>query len=231
MAKLRVCTFGVSLDGYGAGPGQCLEHPLGLGGEAVHAWAFATRSFHEMQGLAGGESGVDDDMFASGFANIGSFIMGRNMFGPARGPWGGDPWRGWWGEDPPFHVPVFVLTRHARDPLIMDGGTVFHFVTEGIEVALQRALGAAAGRDVRLGGGVATIKQYLAAGLIDELHLSFAGALLGRGESLFQGLDAAALGYGCRRTIAGERATHVFLSREIQAVPPEPKTRIRLLPG
>jgi dihydrofolate reductase len=213
MAKLRVCSFGVSLDGYGAGPGQDLEHPLGVGGEAVHRWAFATRSFNAMHGGEGGESGVDDDLYAQGFADIGAWIIGRNMFGPDRGPWGSEPWRGWWGENPPFHVPVFVLTRHGREPLILEGGNVFHFVTDGIEAALRGAMRAAGGKDVRLGGGPAVIRQYLEARMIDELHLALAPALLGKGESLFQGLDARALGYQCHRTLAGAGATHMFISR------------------
>jgi len=213
MARLRVSNFGLSLDGYGAGPGQDLEHPLGVGGEAVHAWAFGTRGFNAMHGQPGGETGVDDDIFAEGFDHVGAWIIGRNMFGPDRGPWGSDPWRGWWGENPPFHVPVFVLTRYAREPLALDGGNTFHFVTDGPQAALARALEAADGKDVRLGGGLATIRQYLQAGLIDELHLALAPTLLGRGESLFESLDAAALGYRCHRTVPGAGATHVYISR------------------
>jgi dihydrofolate reductase len=213
MARLRVCSFGVSLDGYGAGPDQSRDHPLGVGGETVHRWAFATHSFNRLHGREGGETGIDDDVFAAGFDKVGAWIIGRNMFGPSRGPWGNDPWRGWWGENPPFHVPVFVLTRYPRDPLVLQGGTVFQFVTDGIDAALDRAVEAADGKDVRLGGGPAVIRQYLEAGLVDELHLAVAPTLLGGGESLFQGLDLPALGYQCRSSLPGAGATHVFISR------------------
>src|SRR5256885_1654279 len=171
MTKLRVQSFSVSLDGYGAGPNQELENPLGVGGTALHKWAFATLTFRRMFGNDGGTSGIDDGFAARGFANIGAWIMGRNMFGPIRGPWPDDTWKGWWGDDPPYHTPVFVLTNHARAPITMDGGTVFHFVTDGFHAALERAALAAKDQDIRLGGGVSTIRQYLRAGLVDEMHI------------------------------------------------------------
>jgi len=203
------------LDGFGAGPDQAVAHPLGRGGEALHEWAFATRTFHQMTGRDGGETGIDDDMFAAGRVGVGAWIIGRNMFGPERGPWSADPWRGWWGEDPPFHVPVFVLTRQPREPLVMQGGTVFHFITDRIEAALEQATEAAGGKDVRLGGGVDVIRQYLRAGLIDEMHLAVAPTLIGRGESLFQDLDLPSLGYQVGRAVPGDHATHVFISRSL----------------
>ena len=193
MSKLRVNCFSVSLDGYGAGPDQSLENPLGVGGKAVHEWVFPTRTFQAMFGQDGGTTGVDDDFAARGFENLGAWVMGRNMFGPVRGPWPDDSWKGWWGKSPPYHVPVFVLTHHPRAPLTMEGGTTFHFVTEGIEAALERAREAAGGKDVRIGGGVATVRQYLEARLIDELRLAIAPVLLGGGENLFAGLDLPAL--------------------------------------
>jgi len=213
MSKLRVQSFALSLDGYGAGPNQDLDHPLGVGGRALHEWAFATRTFQKMFGGHGGSTGIDEDFAAAGFANIGAWILGRNMFGPIRGPWPDDQWKGWWGEEPPYHVPTFVLTHHARAPLTMKGGTVFHFVTDGIHAALEQARAAAGGRDVRIGGGTATVRQYLQARLIDELHLALRPVLLGRGESLFRDLDLRALGYQCTKSVAGERATHTFLQR------------------
>jgi dihydrofolate reductase len=221
MSRLRVHAFGISIDGYGAGPDQALESPMGTGGMALHQWVFGTKTFQRLHAefagpLAGGEpgrGGVDDAFAARGFENVGAWIMGRNMFGPQRGPWEGDSWRGFWGENPPYHVPVFVLTHHARPPIAMAGGTTFHFVTEGIEAALRRAREAAAGRDVRLGGGVATVRHYLAAGLIDELHLALAPALLGRGEHLLGGLDLLRLGYRCTERAASEHATHLVLKR------------------
>jgi len=214
MNRLRVASFSVSLDGFGAGADQSLEHPMGVGGMALHQWALATRSFHAMRGQDGGSTGVDDAFFVRGFANLGAWILGRNMFGPVRGPWPDESWRGWWGDEPPYHCPVFVLTAHARAPLAMQGGTVFHFVTDGIEAALARAREAAGGQDVRLGGGVATIRQYLRAGLIDEMHLAVAPVLLGRGEALFEGLDLPALGWRCTEQTASEKAMHVVLTRE-----------------
>jgi dihydrofolate reductase len=214
MAKLRVNSFTVSLDGYGAGPDQTVEHPLGVGGEDLHGWMVTTRTFRELYGNADGETGVDDDFTSRGFENLGAWIMGRNMFGPVRGPWPDDEWRGWWGDDPPYHVPVFVLTHHARDPIEMAGGTTFYFVTDGIEAALDRARGAAGDRDIRLGGGVSTIRQYLEARLIDEAHIAISPVLLGSGEHLMGGIDLSALGYRVAEHVNTPLATHVVLSRE-----------------
>jgi dihydrofolate reductase len=213
MPKLRVQSFTMSLDGYGAGPNQDLDNPLGVGGVALHEWAFATRTFRQMFGSEGGTSGIDDDFAARGFDNIGAWIMGRNMFGPIRGPWPDDAWKGWWGDNPPYHCPVFVLTRHPRAPITMDGGTTFHFVTDGIHAALERAAEAAEGRDIRLGGGVATIQQYLRAGLVDEMHLAISPILLGSGEHLFAGIDAAKLGYRCTQHVPTANATHIVLTK------------------
>jgi dihydrofolate reductase len=213
MSKLRVQSFAVSLDGFGAGPHQDLEHPLGVRGPELMEWFFNTRVWRDTHQLEGGETGVDNRMAAQGFEGIGAWILGRNMFGPVRGPWPDDSWKGWWGEEPPYHVPVFVLTHHARPPLAMQGGTVFHFVTDGIHAALERAKEAAKDRDVRLGGGVATIRQYLRAGLIDELHLAVRPVVLGQGEPLWQGLDLSALGYECSGYVPGERAAHVTLRK------------------
>jgi dihydrofolate reductase len=213
MSKLRVQSFAVSIDGFGAGPDQDLEHPLGVRGPELMEWFFATRIWREMHGQGEGETGVDNAMAEQGFEGIGAWILGRNMFGPVRGPWPDDSWQGWWGDEPPYHTPVFVLTHHARPPLTMAGGTVFHFVTDGIQSALRQAKAAAAGRDVRLGGGVATIREYLRAALIDELHLAMRPVLLGTGEHLLQGIDLRALGYECTESVAGERATHVTLRK------------------
>jgi dihydrofolate reductase len=214
MSRLRVNAFGISIDGYGAGPDQALENPMGVGGMALHQWVFGTKTFQKMTGdFAVGREGIDDDFAARGFDNLGAWIIGRNMFAPSRGPWLDDGWKGWWGETPPYHVPVFVLTHHARAPLAMQGGTTFHFVTEGIHAALKRAKEAAQGKDVRLGGGVATIRQYLAAGLIDEMHLAIAPALLGRGVNLFAGIDAVSLGYKCTQHVASENATHIVITK------------------
>lgn len=214
MSQVRVASFSISLDGYGAGPNQGLDHPLGVGGEALHNWAFATRTFQKtVMNAEGGTTGVDDDFIREGFENVGAWILGRNMFGPVRGPWPDDQWRGWWGDNPPYHVPVFVLTHHARPVIEMDGGTSFHFVTGGIHEALERAQEAAKGLDVRIGGGPATIRQYLQEGLVDELHLAIAPVLLGRGEPLMTGLDLPALGYECAKTVPSEAATHVILKR------------------
>jgi dihydrofolate reductase len=214
MSRLRVNAFGISIDGYGAGPDQALENPMGIGGMALHQWVFGTKTFQKMTGDSSvGREGIDDDFAARGFDNLGAWIIGRNMFAPSRGPWTDDGWKGWWGDTPPYHVPVFVLTHHARAPLAMQGGTTFHFVTEGIDAALKRAKEAAQGKDVRLGGGVATIRQYLAAGLIDEMHLAVAPALLGRGENLFIGIDAVSLGYKCTQHVASENATHIVLTK------------------
>lgn len=213
MARLRVQSFAVSIDGFGAGPDQDLQHPLGVNGLELMDWFLPTRAWRSMHGEADGETGVDDEMAAKGFAGIGAWILGRNMFGPVRGPWPDENWKGWWGDEPPYHVPVFVLTHYPRPPLRMAGGTEFHFVTDGIESALRLATGAAAGRDVRLGGGVATIRQYLRAGLIDDMHLAISPVLLGAGEHLLTGIDLRALGYRCTESTAGERATHVVLQR------------------
>ena len=214
MAKVLVRSFGVSLDGYSAGPAQDLQNPLGVGGFNIMEWFMHTRVWREKQGQEGGETGVDNDMAKVGFENLGAWILGRNMFGPVRGPWPDESWRGWWGEEPPYHVPTFVLTHHARKPLEMKGGTTFHFVTDGIVSALEQAKRAARDRNVRIGGGAATVRQYLEARLIDELHLAVRPILMGRGENLFAGLDLPALGYEVARTIAGERATHVFLVKK-----------------
>jgi dihydrofolate reductase len=213
MSKLRVHGFSISLDGYGAGPNQGIDNPLGVGGMALHEWAFATRTFKEMFRQEGGTSGIDNDFAGRGFSNIGAWILGRNMFGPVRGPWPDDTWKGWWGEDPPYHVPVFVLTHHARAPVVMEGGTTFHFVTDGIEAALKRANEAAGDQDVRLGGGVATIRQYLRAGLVDEMHLAISPALLGSGEHLLSGIDLAKLGYHITGHVPTEAATHMVVTK------------------
>ena len=213
MTKLRVNSFSISLDGFGAGPNQDLDNPLGVGGEALHEWIVPTSTFQQMQGNEGGKTGVDDDFAARGLKNLGAWILGRNMFGPVRGDWPDDTWKGWWGDNPPYHVPVFVLTHHARPSIEMDGGTTFHFATEGIHATLQQATDAANGQDVRLGGGVATIRQYLEAGLIDEMHLAVSPILLGSGEHLLAGIDLLALGYACTEHVATEDATHFVVTR------------------
>jgi dihydrofolate reductase len=213
MGKLRVHNFAVSVDGYGAGPNQSGANPLGVGGESLHGWAVVTRTFQQMLGKDGGSTGVDDDFMQRGFNNIGAWILGRNMFGPIRGVWPDDSWKGWWGDRPPYHAPVFVLTHHPREPLTMQGGTIFTFVTDGIESALAQAKAAAGGRDVRIGGGVATVRQFLQAGLVDEMHLAVRPVFLGAGENLWQGLDMRALGYEVAESIQGERATHVMVRR------------------
>ena len=213
MSLLRVQSFAVSADGFGAGSHQDLQNPLGMRGPELFEWFFATRVFRRMHGETDGETGVDNEMAERGFAGIGAWILGRNMFGPVRGPWPDENWRGWWGEEPPYHVPVFVLTHHARPPLRMKGGTVFHFVTDGIRSALEQAKAAANGKDVRLGGGVSTIRQYLQAGLIDQLHLALRPILLGEGEALWQGLDMRALGYEATEHVTGERALHLFIRK------------------
>ena len=214
MSIVRVASFSVSLDGYGAGPGQSLEQPLGRGGEQLHQWFLPTRTFQRMVlGKEDGTTGADDELAAAGFAGVGAWILGRNMFGPVRGPWPDDSWQGWWGPSPPYHVPVFVLTHHAREPLEMAGGTTFHFVTDGIEAALARARAAAAGRDVRIGGGVSVVRQYLEAGLVDEAHLALTPALLGSGEALLAGIDLRSLGFECTRHVTTEKALHVVLTR------------------
>ncbi len=213
MNRLKVMSFSISLDGYGAGPNQNIESPLGIGGMSLHEWFFPTKTFKAMHGEGGekGTRGVDDDFAVRGFENIGAWIMGRNMFGPVRGPWPDENWKGWWGDNPPYHTSVFVLTHHNRPSLEMEGGTIFHFVTDGIQSALEQAKEASQGKDIRLGGGVATIREYLLAGLIDELHLAVSPVLLGSGEHLFSGINLLTLGYTCVEHVATEAATHIVL--------------------
>jgi dihydrofolate reductase len=213
MSKLSVRCFSISLDGYGAGPHQDLANPIGVGGKALHEWMFGTRTFRQMLGQEGGATGVDDDFVARGFENIGAWIIGRNMFGPVRGPWPNEEWKGWWGVNPPYHTPVFVLTTHPRASLEMKGGTTFHFVTDGVQAALSRATEAAKGKDIRLGGGVETVRQYLRAGLIDEMHIAMSPILLGSGESLFERLDLAKLGYACSKHVYTPYATHFIITK------------------
>ncbi|MBS0277427.1 MAG: dihydrofolate reductase family protein [Proteobacteria bacterium] len=213
MSRLCVRAYGISLDGFGCGPDQSLENPMGVGGHALHEWFFPTRTFREMTGQDGGTTGIDDDFAKAGFDNIGAWILGRNMFGPIRGDWGDESWNGWWGDEPPYHVPVFVLTHHPRKDLPMKGGTTFHFVTGGIREALSRAKDAAGGKDVRVGGGASTIRQYLEAKLLDELHLAFAPMLMGSGENLLAGLNLPALGYRITRHVASDNALHVVVTR------------------
>jgi dihydrofolate reductase len=223
MTRVRVESFTISLDGYGAGPNQDVNDPLGVGGEDLHQWLIPTRTFQALGLLKGGHidegggdggtTGIDDDFAARGFKDVGAWILGRNMFGPIRGPWPDMSWRGWWGDNPPYHVPVFVLTHHARPPIEMEGDTTFHFVTGGFHEALDRAREAANGLDVRIGGGAHTIQQYLRAGLIDEMHVAIAPILLGRGEGLFADVDLRALGYDCVEHVASEKATHIVLRR------------------
>lgn len=215
MSKVRVHAFGMSVDGYGAGPRQSLDDPLGVGGTNLHQWFFPTRTFQQkVGGGEGGTTGIDDDFARAGFEGIGAWILGRNMFGPVRGPWPDEEWKGWWGDNPPYHVQAFVLTHHARRPLVMQGGTTFQFVTGGIHEALQLAREAAKGRDVRIGGGVATVRQYLQAGLIDEMHLAVAPTLLGEGESLLAGLDLVKMGFRCTRHVGTAHALHVVLAKQ-----------------
>jgi len=213
MGQVRVESFAISLDGYGAGPDQDIDNGLGVGGEDLHQWFIPTRTFQRTHGSGNGTTGVDDDFAARGFRNIGAWILGRNMFGPIRGPWPDSNWKGWWGANPPYHVPVFVLTHHARPPVEMEGNTTFHFVTGGIHEALDRAHEAANGMDVRIGGGPNVIQQYLREALIDELHVAIAPVLLGRGERLFEGVDLRSLGYECVQFAASDKATHVVLRR------------------
>ncbi len=214
MSAVVVRSFGVSIDGFSAGTNQDLQNPLGIRGTELMEWFFNTNVWKTMHGLGTGETGVDNRMAEMGFDNIGAWILGRNMFGPVRGPWPDDSWRGWWGEEPPYHVPTFVLTRYPRAPLPMKGGTTFHFVTDGIESALKQAKMAAGGKDVRIGGGVSTVREYLGARLIDELHVAVRPVLLGAGERLFTELDLRALGYAVAETIPGERAMHVMIRRQ-----------------
>jgi dihydrofolate reductase len=214
MSKVRVASFSVSIDGFGAGSRQSLENPLGVRGPEIFAWFFQTEVWRKMHGESGGESGVDNESALRAFENVGAWILGRNMFGPVRGPWPDESWKGWWGDTPPYHTPVFVLTHHARAPLEMKGGTTFCFVTDGIESALKQAKEAADGKDVRIGGGVATIRQYLAAGAIDEMHLALSPVLVGDGEHLFGGINLDQLGLTIDKTVPGENATHVFIKRK-----------------
>jgi len=226
MPKVRVPAFAISLDGFAAGPRQDLWNPLGVRGLELHDWFFRTATFQAIRSQSGssptsnlvdaspGTTGIENDIAAQSFENVGAWIMGRNMFGPVRGPWPDESWRGWWGENPPFHTSVYVLTHHARQPLAMEGGTTFYFVTAGIESALQKATKAANGKDVRIGGGVSTIRQYLLAGHIDEIHLALSPVLLGEGEHLFHGINLHRLGFAPFRTVAGENATHIFIKKK-----------------
>jgi dihydrofolate reductase len=214
MPKLRVHCFTISLDGYGAGPAQELKNPMGVGGVGMHTWAFATREFQKIHGTGDGETGVSNDFIASGFENIGAWILGRNMFGPIRGEWPDEEWKGWWGPNPPYHCEVFVLTHHPRKSFPMEGGTTFHFVTDGIESAHRQAFAAAKGKDVRLGGGVETIRQYLRARLVDEMHIAVAPVLLGDGEHLFLGLDLLKLGYECTQHVATPAVSHFVVRKK-----------------
>jgi dihydrofolate reductase len=213
MSRVRVHTFSVSIDGYGAGPHQDLDNPLGVGGPDLLKWFHSTKTFQKIYGGDGGGDPADEEFAVRGFSNIGAWILGRNMFGPIRGPWLDESWKGWWGEDPPYHTQVFVLTHHTRPSITMKGGTTFHFVTEGIHAALKRAIAAADGKDVRVGGGVETIRQYLSAGLIDEIHLAIAPILLGGGEHLLAGVDAVKLGYECSEHVPTSQVTHVVLTK------------------
>ena len=213
MSRVIVSGFSLSIDGYGAGPDQSREDPLGKRGETLHTWMFGTRMFQGMLGKDGGSEGVDNDYATRSMDGSGAFILGRNMFGPVRGDWPDETWKGWWGDNPPYHAPTFVLTHHPRDPLVMEGGTVFHFVTDGIEAALERARSAAGDRNVKIGGGVSTVRQYLQAGVIDELHFAVSPVVLGCGEAMFAGLDLPALGYRVVGHEATDAATHVRLAR------------------
>ena len=213
MGKVRVAGFGVSLDGFGAGPDQSLEHPLGQRGQELHSWFYPTRTFRSMIGQDGGTEGADDRFARASMAGFGAFVLGRNMFCPSRGAWPDDGWKGWWGDNPPYHAPTFILTHHPRPQLVMEGGTTFHFVSDGVEAALALARAAAGDRDVKIGGGVSTVRQYLMAGAIDELHLALSPVVLGRGESLFAGIDLPALGYRVTEAVPTDLATHLVLTR------------------
>jgi dihydrofolate reductase len=214
MSKVKIVAFSVSLDGFGAGANQNIDNPLGIGGQELFEWMFGTKTFHKIIGKDGGTEGIDNNITENSFENVGAYIMGRNMFGPVRGEWKGDDWKGWWGEDPPFHVPVFVLTHYAKDPIEMKGGTIFYFVTNGIESALEEAKKVADGKDIRIGGGVSTIHQFLQAGHIDEIRLAFSPIFLGSGEHLFSGIDLAKLGFTEIQKIDGEKATHITLTKK-----------------
>jgi dihydrofolate reductase len=213
-SKVKVTCFSISLDGYGAGPSQNIENPLGVRGTEVHTWMFPTKAFMKMTGRDDGTEGIDNDLIEKSFENVGAWIMGRNMFGPIRGNWTDDEWKGWWGEEPPYHVPVFVLTHHERKPVEMKGGTVFHFVTDGIESAMEKAKNAAAGKDIRIGGGVSTFRQFLQAGYIDEIHFAVSPIFLGSGENLFSGIDVSKLGFNKIQRISGEGATHYIMAKD-----------------
>jgi dihydrofolate reductase len=213
MSKVKVAAFSISIDGFGAGPRQDLRNPLGVRGLELHAWFYPTEAFKKVHGESGGSKGADNDVAVESFENIGAWILGRNMFGPVRGAWKDDSWKGWWGDNPPFHVPAFVLTHHARPALAMEGGNTFYFVTDGLDAVLNKAKAMAGGKDVRIGGGVSVVRQYLMAGQIDEMHLAIAPVLLGEGENLFSGINLAQLGYTVFRTVRGENATHVFIKR------------------
>ena len=217
MSRLRINCFSISADGFGAGPAQSLEHPMGLGGMALHQWVLPTRAFQRMHGGGGtgGTSGIDDELATAGMDGLGAWILGRNMFGPVRGPWPDDKWKGWWGPNPPYHVPVFVLTHHPRAPIEMEGGTTFHFVTDGIHAALERAKAAAGGKDVRVGGGVATVREYLRAGLVDEINFAISPVMLGSGEALLAGIDLPALGFERTRYATTDNAMHLVLTKKV----------------
>ncbi|MHC1550451.1 dihydrofolate reductase family protein [Phyllobacterium sp. K27] len=213
MTKVKVGGFSVSIDGFGAGPEQSLADPLGKGGEELHQWVFGTKMFNEMVGKQAGKTGLDNDYAVRSMAGFGAFILGRNMFGPARGEWPDDNWKGWWGNNPPYHAPTFILTHYARDPIVMEGGTTFYFVTEGIETALEQAKAAAGDADVKIGGGVSTVRQYLQAGLIDELHFAISPVVLGQGEAMFAGIDLPELGFSVTQRTLTEHALHIVLAK------------------
>jgi dihydrofolate reductase len=220
MGRVVVQSIGVSLDGFAAGTDQSLENPLGARGPELMEWFFPTKTFISQHGGGdGGETGIDDSFAAESMRGKGAWILGRNMFGPVRGPWPNDEWKGWWGDEPPYHVETFVLTHHPRETLVMKGGTNFHFVTGGIESALEQARAAAGDKDIRIGGGPSTIRQYLQAGLIDEMHVAVRPVLLGQGEPLFARLDLRELGYHVAKMVPGERAVHMFIERKQQGIP------------
>ncbi|MBY4629249.1 dihydrofolate reductase family protein [Rhizobium croatiense] len=213
MAKVRVAGFSVSVDGFGAGPEQSLNDPLGKRGPEMFQWFFHTRTFRAMTGKDDGSEGIDQDYAARAMAGFGAFILGRNMFGPIRGEWPDDAWKGWWGPNPPYQAPTYILTHYPREPIVMEGGTTFHFITSGIEEALDKAKAAAGDKDVKIGGGVATVRQYLQAGLIDELHFAIAPVVLGKGEAMFSGIDLPDLGFRVTEHVASEHATHIVLAK------------------